>query len=511
MRRLLFRAFAATGAGPLLLQVLERLRRIVGSARALRLRRRLAARGIVDHHVGIDGSAAFVLRDPAGGSPSWAETARRLAEEVAAVDDAVWCWERVERELGPTLAMTGATWRSVARAIHDHGIPSWMVERTGPGAPVRSVLESARSLDRLGAGAPPRRLRLYDAVGTGGRQPFGRGLAINLSVVERPSSMPVPLGDPLADIGPPFPIDVVHTWVDGSDPAWNRRRRAALPVDHHAVDARSDERFLSRDELRFSLRSVDTYAPWVRHHYLVTDQQRPAWLDSSSDRVTVIDHRDIIDADCLPTFNSHVIEACLHRIPGLAEHYIYFNDDVFLGRALGWSAFFDDEGRSRFYPSPAEIPVESVAERSIDAATMNGRRLLDRRFGVDASNKMRHTPHPQRRTTHVWMEREFPTERRTTLESRFRSIDDHSFASFLHHYVGEQLGLAVRGEVTYDYVGLDRDGLDLRLRGILRRTDPFDTFCLNDGVVDPAARPTVDRLVREFLAAAYPFPASWER
>jgi hypothetical protein len=226
--------------------------------------------------------------------------------------------------------------------------------------------------------------------------------------------------------------------------------------------------------------------------------------------MTLVDHREIIDADYLPTFNSHAIEACLHRIPGLAEHFVYFNDDVFLGRALGWRAFFDEEGRSCFFPSPTEIPVVAAAERSIDAATINGRELLERRLDITVTQKMRHTPHPQRRTTHEWMERQFAEERRSTLGARFRSGGDQSFASFLHHYVGEYLGLAVRSDVTYDYVGLDRDRLAYRLRGILRRTDPFDVFCLNDGAVDPAARPQVDRLVREFLADAYPFPAPWE-
>ena len=82
-----------------------------------------------------------------------------------------------------------------------------------------------------------------------------------------------------------YPIDVVYTWVDGSDPAWSRRKAAAQ--HEHLTAGRSStswrptsSRFTTRDELRYSLRSLDMYADWVRHVYLVTDDQVPDWLDT---------------------------------------------------------------------------------------------------------------------------------------------------------------------------------------------------------------------------------------
>ena len=80
-----------------------------------------------------------------------------------------------------------------------------------------------------------------------------------------------------------FPIDAVYTWVDGADPVWRRRFDAAVAADsghEYHDEARADNRYDSRDELRFSLRSLDMYAPWIRHIYLVTDGQVPAWLES---------------------------------------------------------------------------------------------------------------------------------------------------------------------------------------------------------------------------------------
>ena len=511
MRLLLFRVAEMVGGGGLALSAVEWCRRRVGAARAIPLRRCLSERGSEGHHVVVEGATALVVRDLASGPPSWAGTAGELAAIVESVGSGGIGWMSEDPEIGPRLLIARDSWRDFAGAIHRHGSVSWVVERLGPASPVRPVVRSPRAITRLGAGGAEQRLRVYDAVGDGRQQPFGRGLAVHMTVVERVPAEVERGHELVADIQPPFPVDTVHTWVDGADPAWRRRRaRAAELRDQVTADATSEERFASRDELRFSLRSVNTYMPWVRHRYLVTDQQVPRWLGSASDLLTVIDHREIIDDGHLPTFNSHVIEACLHRIPGLAEHYVYFNDDVFLGRALGWRVFFDGEGRSRFFPSPVEVPTGTGTERSIDAATMNGRRLVAQRFGADAANKMRHTAHPQRRTTHLWMESEFAAERRATLGARFRSVGDQSFAAFLHHYVGEQLGLAVSSSVDYDYVGLDRARLALRLRAILRRTDPFDMFCLNDGAVDPADAAEVDRTVREFLETAYPFPAPWE-
>ena len=95
------------------------------------------------------------------------------------------------------------------------------------------------------------------------------------------------------------------------------------------------------------MRSVHLFAPWVRTIHLVTAGQRPDWLadDAALDgRVRVVDHREILPADALPTFNSQAIETALHRVPGLAEHFVYLNDDVFLGRAARPELFFSPGG-----------------------------------------------------------------------------------------------------------------------------------------------------------------------
>lgn len=108
-----------------------------------------------------------------------------------------------------------------------------------------------------------------------------------------------------------MPIDVVYTWVNGSDPEFIQNLRKFVPVSD--VNA-AVSRFNDKDELRYSLRSLEMYAPWVRHVYIVTNGQIPNWLDMDNQRMTLISHDDIYPVrKDLPTFSSPAIESHIHR------------------------------------------------------------------------------------------------------------------------------------------------------------------------------------------------------
>ncbi|MGP5694302.1 stealth family protein, partial [Brachybacterium alimentarium] len=144
-----------------------------------------------------------------------------------------------------------------------------------------------------------------------------------------------------------FPIDAVYTWVDGSDPEWLRLKSNYSPIEmtHEEVD--SAARYASRDELLYSLRSIHDFAPWVRNIFVVTAGQHPQWL-GQNEKVKIVNHSDIFpDSRHLPTFNSHSIEANIHRIEGLSEHFLYLNDDMFFGRAVPPSLFFFGNGTAK--------------------------------------------------------------------------------------------------------------------------------------------------------------------
>lgn len=147
-----------------------------------------------------------------------------------------------------------------------------------------------------------------------------------------------------------FPIDIVIPWVDDTDPLWQIERDLFLDQEgrgsFRSFDAGVD-RFRSWDNLQYIFRGIETYMPWVRTVHLITNSQAPEWLNLSSPKLNFVKHRDYIPHEFLPTFNSHTIELNLHRIPSLAEHFIYFNDDTFVIRPMSPSDFFSAEGLPR--------------------------------------------------------------------------------------------------------------------------------------------------------------------
>lgn len=133
-------------------------------------------------------------------------------------------------------------------------------------------------------------------------------------------------------------IDIVILWVDGSDPAWLEEKSKYAPPA--VKDSNSVNRYRDWGLLPYIFRSIETYMPWVRKVHLVTWGHVPTFLNLDAPKLHVVNHRDFIPAEYLPTFSSHTIELNIHRIPDLAEHFIYFNDDTFLLRPMAETEFF---------------------------------------------------------------------------------------------------------------------------------------------------------------------------
>ena len=141
-----------------------------------------------------------------------------------------------------------------------------------------------------------------------------------------------------------YDIDIVYLWVDGNDPAWQAKRNALIGAAEESSSVNCKGRYANNDELKFSLRSIEQHAPWIRNVYIVTDNQRPEWLDTNNPRVKIVDHTEIMPAESLPCFNSDLIEHYLYQISGLAEHFIYANDDTMLNCDVQPCDFFKEEG-----------------------------------------------------------------------------------------------------------------------------------------------------------------------
>ncbi|MGX6601614.1 Stealth CR1 domain-containing protein [Micromonosporaceae bacterium Da 78-11] len=310
-----------------------------------------------------------------------------------------------------------------------------------------------------------------------------------------------------------FPIDVVYTWVDGNDPQWQAKRHDRLDRPDHSEAAEGSARYRARDELRYSLRSLDLFAPWVRHIWLVTDDQRPDWLDTDHPRVTVVDHRQIFtDQAALPSFNSHSIESQLHHIPGLAEHFLYFNDDFFVGRVVKPSAFFTPGGLPKFFISPTLVeptPVRADDDFNM-AAAKNNRDLLNERYGRMLTNGLLHAPYALRRSTLAAVEEEFAEPYRRTMHSRVRAASDISLVSSFAHYFGLITGRAVTSDLKVGFVNVGLREHHARLdRMLLHRG--HDVFCLNDFHDADVPDDEQSQIIDSFLQAYFPVAGQFER
>lgn len=310
-----------------------------------------------------------------------------------------------------------------------------------------------------------------------------------------------------------FDIDLVFSWVDGSDPEFRARRAAQM--SQHVIGEGDDAeaRIRQIDELKYALRSVNMFAPWIRRIFIATDSVPPAWL-AEHPKITIVRAEDhFSDPAALPTYNSHAVESQLHNIPGLAEHFLYSNDDMFFGRPLNASMFFSPGGVSRFIEAKTRIGLgaNNPARSGFENAARVNRALLFERFGQLITRHLEHTAVPLRKSVLIEMEREFPAEFARTQASAFRSGTDISVTNSFYHYYALMTGRAVQQEKakvlyvnTTSYAGLG-------LLPELRKGRAYDFFCLNDGSFpEVSAAERAERVVT-FLERYFPIPAPWEK
>lgn len=141
-----------------------------------------------------------------------------------------------------------------------------------------------------------------------------------------------------------MPIDFVLLWVDSQDETWlEEKNKYAI----HDDTLNGDERYRDYGTLKYWFRMVATNAPWVNHIFLVTDNQIPEWLNQLHPKLTIVRHADFMPADTLPTFNSNAIQMYIHKIKGLSEHFVLFDDDMFINQPIKPSVFFTQAGTPR--------------------------------------------------------------------------------------------------------------------------------------------------------------------
>jgi hypothetical protein len=319
------------------------------------------------------------------------------------------------------------------------------------------------------------------------------------------------------------PIDAVYLWVNGNDPEHRALRRAyeARLPERPDADSAGPQRFRDHGELRYSLRSLETYAPWIRNVYVVTNGQVPGWLDTSNPRVTVVRHEAIFpDSRDLPTFNSNAISLHLHRIPGLSRWFLCLDDDYFLGAPVPVEAFLDPAGRPCVYRDMHTMPTDQATGSVLYRACAYTQALLDRRFGPKPARRaVSHVPQLVDRDVAEELASAWPDEAKRTSAHRFRSPEDVVPAVLYVYYLLEA-PLRRRGRPARIRPRTRRGGFLMRLTGSLEQAQ-LDFryiavcrprfFCVNDDLSDDAAGDTVATQYKAFLAWYFPKPSSFER
>lgn len=158
-----------------------------------------------------------------------------------------------------------------------------------------------------------------------------------------------------------YPIDFVLAWVDGNDPAWRKEKEEYWQLENPSStsDGNKAARFRDWENLKYWFRGVEKYAPWVNKIFFLTWGHVPEWLEMDHPKLRVVRHEAFIPKECLPVFSSHPIELNMHRISELSEHFVYFNDDMFLGRPATMEDFFEHNIQ---HESPMLYPLRNEAK-----------------------------------------------------------------------------------------------------------------------------------------------------
>ncbi|WP_319897427.1 stealth conserved region 3 domain-containing protein [Aeromonas hydrophila] len=274
-----------------------------------------------------------------------------------------------------------------------------------------------------------------------------------------------------------FKIDVVYTWVDHTDEVWRKLYLEYKAKQNNSVDSVKLGRFFNRDELKFSLRSLELYAPWVNNIYIVTNCRPPAWLNTKNQRIKIIKHEDIMPKESLPTFNSHAIEANIHNIPNLSNYFLYLNDDFFFSSHVHREDFFLSNGVSISNLEPYGVVNGIISKGNPDYinAAINGQRLLAKKFNITPTQLHQHSPYALRKDILKEICSLYSEETLITTKNKFRSKNDISIPSFLYHHYSYIKRQSSIGRLSSIYIGYKKR---VNFNKIINKD--IKTFCIND-------------------------------
>jgi len=313
-------------------------------------------------------------------------------------------------------------------------------------------------------------------------------------------------------------VDIIYLWVNSDDINWQKKRRESFRFfsktnkDDLALFANSDGRFRDNGELLFNLRCLEKFFPDHGHVYIVTDEQRPNWLVSNN-KVTIIDHRDIIPKKINPIFASAHIESYIHHIPNLSERFFYLNDDIFFGMPVDTNWWFNDKLKYFYDNEPHEnykelqphllSPINSSIQSSLWL-------IKEYKNYIHQNIPLAHAPRPYRRTLLLEIEK-----KATDLFDEVRSVNFRSWDKpgvlvdfvprWLEHHQYAQIIQA-----DYLYIESGSKDIEMKLNLLTQKFGKVPFFCINDTCDDANPDDIRLQLVKNEMQKLLPNKSSFE-
>jgi len=313
-------------------------------------------------------------------------------------------------------------------------------------------------------------------------------------------------------------IDIVYLWVNSNDKNWQKKRRVSFEAflktnkDDIALYANTDGRFRDNGELIFNLRCLEKFFPDHGQIYIVTDDQRPAWLGNNK-RVTIIDHNSIIPKKINPIFASAKIESYIHHIPNLSENFFYLNDDIFFGMPVDKNWWFDKKLKYFYDNEPHDEynELQSMLLPPINSSIQSKLWLKEKYKNYKHQNKaLAHAPRPFKKSLLFNIEEQARVLYNKIRERNFRTWRTPGIiGDFVPRWLEyNKYAEIIQSEFLYIESGSNKIEIELEL--LTQKMGKIPFFCINDTCDDASALDKRLQLVGEKMKTLLPNKSSFE-
>ncbi|MBZ1391547.1 Stealth CR1 domain-containing protein [Psychrobacter pacificensis] len=266
-------------------------------------------------------------------------------------------------------------------------------------------------------------------------------------------------------------IDIVIAWVDGSDPVLKQKRESYKPSNIVASDAITATRFASDDEIYYNIASIIKYVPFCRHIYVVTDQQKPAFIDEfakqnicAADKIRIVDHKEIFSGyeEFLPTFNTRSIETMIWNIADVSDYFIYMNDDFFFNQSATLEDFIEKDklilhghwrntaalnAKLNFRKTKSKLLGTPIQPRHTIAQMLSAK-VLD----MDQFFEIHHFPHIVDKTILKNYLLQHPQLLETQIKYKFRDVAQVNPITLMNHLKIQKSQAHLRADIAVNYL-----------------------------------------------------------